>query len=382
MASLLHKGFDVMTAEEAVSQAFQKALESWAKTGSPEAEEAWLMTVALRCAIDAKRREARTTSIDSVPDLETQPDYSLQPLEDERLRLFFLCTHPAIEDQVQTPLMLQLILGLTVAEVSELLILPESQVAQRLVRAKKKLKLANLTPELPHESELEDRSAAVLQAIYGLYTRGWDFPGSPVRMMAAREAMELAELMADLLPSSAEALGLASLILFCESRRSARLGALGEYVPLSDQDASEWDWKMIERAEGLLGQAAQLRAPGRFQLEASIQSAHVQRLVRGQPGWETIVVLYRHLVSLAPTQSSRIGLAAALAHTSGPQAALNELDSGGFSDGYQPFHSLRCHLLLQLGRLAEAKDSAEKAVYLTSDPAVKGYFSRLMGVDV
>ena len=382
MASLLHKGFDVMTAEEAVSQAFQKALDSWAKTGSPDAEEAWLMTVALRCAIDVKRKEARTTSFDSVPEPESEPDYNLQPLEDERLRLFFLCTHPAIDDQVQTPLMLQLILGMTVAEISELLILPESQVAQRLVRAKKKLKLANLTLELPHESELDVRSAAVLQAIYGLYTRGWDLPGSSVRMMAAKEAMELAELMAGLLPSSAEALGLASLILFCESRRSARLDALGDYVPLSDQDFSQWDWALVRKAEELLGQAALLRAPGRFQLEASIQSAHVQRLTRGEPGWETIVVLYRHLVSVAPTQSSRIGLAAALAYTSGPQAALDDLEAGGFSDGYQPFHSLRCHLLVQLGRSDEALESAKLAVSLTADPAVKGYFSRLMGNDL
>src|SRR5438132_9829839 len=247
---------------------------------------------------------------------------------DERLKLLFVCAHPAIDASVHTPLMLQVVLGLDAAAIARAFLTSPATLGQRLVRAKAKIRDAGSAFEVPGGSELPQRLGAVLEAIYAVYGSGWDdvAGADPRRRGLTDEAMWLARVLLALLPAEPEARGLLALMLYCEARRQARRAGDGGYVPLSEQDTRLWSMPLIEEAERLLTMAARQQHAGRFQLEAAIQSAHVERARCGRVDWHAITLLYEGLVRVAPTLGARVGRAAALAEASGPEAGFALLD--------------------------------------------------------
>lgn len=378
LSALLHRGFDLPTAEDALSAAFETAIRNWALSSTPAQPESWLFTVANHRAIDIKRKLSRTTSIEESRLTSIPFSDSDEPIGDERLRLFFLCTHPAIDSQSQTPLMLQLILGFSAREISDAYLVNEVTMSQRLVRAKKKVQIANIAPELPSPDQLESRSCSVMESVYALYCRGWEQPRESSRISLAREAEDLARILLALLSDNPEAMGLLALILFCDGRRGARTGVEGAFIPLDEQDMEAWNWQILREAEGLLKSASARSRPGRFQLEAAIQSAHVSRRATGFPAWDQILKLYDLLLSVAPTTANQLGRVAVLARVQGPEAALDALSSLETGGTYQPFYAVRSSILADLGRTSEARADAQRAIELSDDPSIKDHFRRFI----
>src|SRR5229473_2280367 len=319
LAFLAARSRDVAAAEDALGDAFRAALEAWPRTGVPEKPEAWLLTAARRRLTDGARH-ARVQA-DAVPTLlaaaeEAQALASTETLfPDERLALLFICAHPAINEAARTPLMLQTVLGLDAARIASAFLVTPATMSQRLVRVKAKIREASIRFEMPAPGELAARLDAVLEAIYAAYGSGWeDVAGAdPRRHGLAEEAIWLGRLLTGLLPDAPEAAGLLALMLHCEARRPARRDAAGGYVPLSEQDVTRWSRPLMEEGERVLARAARAHAPGRFQLEAAIQSAHAQRALAGTTDWEAIVLLYEGLLRCAPTIGARVAYAAALA---------------------------------------------------------------------
>jgi len=314
---------DMALAEDALSDAFLAALETWPRTGVPEKPEAWLLTAARRRMIDSARR-ARTHA-EAAPSLiamaEEAHERASAEMEfpDERLKLLFICAHPAIDAAIHTPLMLQTVLGLDAARIASAFVVRPSTMGQRLSRAKAKIRNARISFELPEEKDLPSRLTTVLQAIYAAYGIGWDgVTGADIRRNGlAAEAIYLGRLLTRLLPAEPEAKGLLALMLHCEARRDARRTKEGRYVTLSEQDVTLWSEAMIREAEQCLFQAAQAGKIGRFQLEAAIQSAYAQRAWTGRTEWEAIALLYEGLVRFAPTIGVLVGRAAAVAEARG-----------------------------------------------------------------
>jgi len=296
---------------------------------------------------------------------------------DSRLALLFVCAHPAIDEAVRTPLMLQTVLGLDAARIAQAFLVAPAAIGQRLVRVKAKIRDAGIHFELPSAQELPLRLASVLEAIYAAYGSGWeDVAGAdPRRQGLAEEAIWLGRLVTRLLPDEPEGKGLLALMLHCEARRAARRDAQGAYVPLLRQDVALWARTMIDEAETTLSAAAAGRRPGRFQLEAAIQSVHARRAITNHTDWEAIALLYEGLLRVAPTIGARVGHAASLAEARGPEAglsALGEMPSEDVAD-YQPYWALRGHLLKRFGRTAEARAAFERAMALSQDPAVRDF---------
>jgi RNA polymerase sigma-70 factor (ECF subfamily) len=241
---------------------------------------------------------------------------------DERLKLLFVCAHPAIDPRVHTPLMLQVVLGLEATEIAAAFLTPAATMGQRLTRAKAKIRDTRIAFEVPSGPELPSRLFAVLEAIYAAYAFGWDdVDGADAKRRGlSEEAVWLARTVVELLPEEPEALGLLALLTYCEARRPGRRTAAGEYVPISELDTAMWDQPQLTEAERLLGLAAAFNRPGRFQFEAAVQSAHLERLRYGRVDWSAIAVLYEGLVRLAPTFGALLGRAAAVAEARGPAA--------------------------------------------------------------
>jgi len=375
---------DVAAAEDALGDAFVAALEAWPRTGIPEKPEAWLLAVARRRLVDAARH-ARVTvettdAVRMVFERAEQQASSEVVFPDERLKLLFVCAHPAIDEAVRTPLMLQIVLGLDAARIASAFVVSPAAMSQRLVRAKTKIRDTGMRFEIPEARELPLRLAAVLDAIYAAYGTSWDdvAGADPRRQGLAREALSLGRLVLHLMPGEPEAGGLLALMLHCEARRAARRDASGGYVPLSDQDVARWSGAMIAEAEEILAAASHARRPGRFQLEAAIQSVHAQRAVTGQTDWEAITLLYEGLLHLTPAVGARVGHAAALARARGDEAGLFALDTipAETVETYQPYWALRADLLSRLGRPAEAKNAYAHAIGLSEDAAVRDFLIR------
>lgn len=364
LSHLLARGFDLLRSEDAVSAAFASALTDW-NDAPPPNPEAWLCRVALHRAIDTERREKRLSPLDTVAETATttEPEDPTM-LPDERLRLFFLCTHPAIAAEIQTPLMLQLVLGMSAENMSELFLMPAATLGQRLVRAKRKIRDANILPDLPTPDEFQHRLPSVLQAIYGLYSRDWGTSEPTEALDLARSLMVASE-------GDPEAMGLYALLLFCESRRST---TRDNYIPLSQQNPSNWDLEMVQRAEHLLQAAATRRSPGRFQLEAAIQSAHVQRAFTGSPSYAEISRLYVALTSVAPTISNKLGHVAATLEFAGAEAAQAVLSEVVVSEPYLPFEAVSAHIAFRLADYTTARKHAEAAFALSRDPRTAAYW--------
>jgi RNA polymerase sigma-70 factor (ECF subfamily) len=393
LAIIAARSRDIAAAEEALAGAFEAALTQWPREGVPSRPDAWLLTTARRRLLDAGRRaRVREDAAEQVAALqEALGGEGAAPLEglpgeglafpDERLKLLFVCAHPAIAPEVRTPLMLQVVLGLDAARIASALLVAPKTLGQRLWRAKLRIRDAGLAFEVPEREALPARLGAVLEAVYAAYGTGWDEEvegGDTRRAGLAEEALWLARLLVELLPEEPEARGLRALLLFTEARRPARRGPAGAYVPLDAQDTGRWVGALMAEAEGELRAAAALKRMGPFQLEAAIQSAHMARARTGRVDRQAVALLYEGLVRLAPTLGAHVGRAAALAFVQGEAAALAALDAvRGLEDmdveAYQPYWALRAHLLARLDRHAQAREAYVRAVGLCEDPAVRRF---------
>jgi predicted RNA polymerase sigma factor len=377
---------DVGSAEDALSNALVAALETWPRDGVPQKPEAWLLTTARRSFIDLVRhRQVAEASESTLALLSEEPkDMTLSPeFPDERLKLLFVCAHPAIDPAMHTPLMLQTVLGLDAARIAHAFLISPTTIGQRLVRAKAKIRDAGIQFEVPQDRELPQRLDAVLEAIYAAFGIGWDdMAGADQRGRdLAEEAIWLARVLLQLMPEEAEVHGLLALMLHCEARRAARRGPDRQFVPLSEQDAQQWSRPLIEEAERHLAEASKHGRIGRFQLEAAIQSIHAGRAHSGRTEWAAITLFYEQLIRISPTLGTRTGYAAAVAEATGAEAGLATLDAIDPDDisAYQPYWAVRAHLLLRLGKTPEALDAFDRAIGLTEDPAVRHFLLQRRG---
>ena len=384
LAFLAARSRDVAAAEDALADAFHAALQTWPRSGVPDKPEAWLLTAARRRLIDGIRHAQ--VQVDAVPTLlavadEAQDLASADMIfPDERLKLLFICAHPAIDAAARTPLMLQTVLGLDAARIASAFLVRPSAMGQRLTRAKAKIRDAGIAFELPEAKELSPRLDAVLEAVYAAYGSGWDdvAGADPRRKGLATEATELGRLLARLMPGEPEVQGLLALMLYCESRRAARRTASGGDVPLSEQDVARWSRPMIDEADRLVTTAAQGDRIGRFQLEAAIQSVHAARASTGSTDWEAIALLYEALVRLAPTIGALVGRAAAVAEARDAATAwalLGAVPAEAVAS-YQPYWALAAHLLRRMQRAEEAVAAYSRAIGLCEDPAMREFLAQ------
>jgi RNA polymerase sigma-70 factor (ECF subfamily) len=391
VAYLSARSRDVAGAEDALGEAFRAALETWPRDGVPGKPEAWLLAVARRQLIDDARHER--VKADAAPWLRLVAERRQaasgagdgdgdgdQVFPDERLKLLFVCAHPAIDAGARTPLMLQTVLGLDAARIASAFLVAPAAMGQRLVRAKARIRDAGIPFEVPGPGDLSARLGPVLDAVYAAYGTGWEDAAGvdPRRRGLAGEAIWLARILVRLVPAEAEARGLLSLLLHCEARRAARRAPGGDYVPLAEQDVALWSRPMIEEAERELAAAAAHRTIGRFQLEAAIQSVHAQRAFSGQTDWEAVALFYEELVRRSPSLGALVGRAAALANARDPGAGLSALDAIDARSvlSYQPYWAVRAHLLGLLGDLEAARDAYSQAIGLSEDRPVREFLIR------
>lgn len=382
VAFLAARTRDVPAAEDALSEAFASALQDWPAHGCPANPEAWLLTVARRKSTDVVRHRLRSEAV--VHELRIMAEgvsagQADSVIPDERLALLFACAHPSIDPGIRAPLLLQIVLGLDAAKIASAFLMSPAAMAQRLVRAKQKIREAGIPFRIPDSDELAGRLEAVLDAVYASYSESWsDAAGvDGTRRDLAEEAIFLARMIAEtLMPQEPEAKGLLALMLHAEARRPARRNSHGEYVPLAQQDTRLWNTSMIEEAEALLLEASRAERIGRFQLEAALQSAHAARCRSGRANWEAVVTLYDALLQLVDSPVVAINRAVALAEVEGAAAALASIGAIA-CDGrvlqYQPYWAARAELLAKTGAQQEARDAYEMAIGLERDGAVRRF---------
>lgn len=380
LAFLAARTRDVAGAEDALSDAFAAALRTWPIEGVPQNPDAWLLTAARRRQTDAARhrqvRDAGQEHLQLIGDeLEAMADEP-NAIPDRRLVLMFACAHPAIERSMRTPLILQTILGLTSDDIAAAFLVPPKTMAQRLVRAKTRIRDAGIPLRMPDPPELPERLAAVLDAVYAAYTKGYNEVSDDAVPELADEAIWLGRLLVSLLPNEPEAKGMLALMFYTTARAAARRDSEGAYVPLEEQDTRLWDSSLLALAESLLRQANAGGPSGRYQIEAAIQSAHVARRITGSANWRAVVALYDYLLSLTGSPVVILNRAVARAEVDGPLAALADLadlESDKRLQAYQPFWAAKAHLLARAGDSPNAVEAFTVAIGLTTDEAVKGY---------
>ena len=375
VAILAARGGDLAAAQDALADALATALRVWPARGIPDNPDAWLLTAARRGLGHARARQdtaaAGVATMILLDDERAAADAGV--FGDARLALMFVCAHPAIDPGIQAPLMLQAVLGLDAARIAASFLVSPAAMGQRLVRAKAKIRDAGIAFAVPPADRLAERTGAVLAAVYAAYATGWEDAG-PTRNDLADEAIWLARLVVDLLPDDPEAAGLMALMLYCEARRPARRDADRRFVPLDRQDSGAWDWAMIGEAEALLRAAARYGRPGRFQLEAAIQSLHVANAAARTVPPGALLALYDRLIAVAPSVGAAIARAAALAEQGEAAAALAALDSlAQRAATHQPYWATRARVLHLLGDAAAASAAAAHAAALSDDAAVRDF---------
>jgi RNA polymerase sigma-70 factor, ECF subfamily len=389
-ATLIRVLGDIDLAEDAVADAFAIAAAQWPIRGTPANPGGWITTTARNRAIDQLRRESsrvehhlaahRLTTDemkpDPIPDLGGF-DALIDVVADDQLRLIFLCCHPALAADSQVALTLRLLGGLETGEIARAFLVPEATMAQRIVRAKRKLRDNHAPYRIPRAAELPDRLHTVLAAIYLIYTEGHtSTAGSGLtRIDLSSEAIRLGRVLASLMPDEPEVTGLLALMLLTEARRDARLNAGGEMVRLADQDRTRWDRALITEGHRLVRASLRRNQPGPFQVQAAIAAVHADAPTADDTDWSQIVALYDQLYASRPNPVVALNRAVALGYLEGPQAGLDALRDVELRD-YQPYHAARADLLKRAGRIEEAIAAYDHAVVLTTNPAEREFLIR------
>jgi RNA polymerase sigma-70 factor (ECF subfamily) len=379
VAVLIRVFGDIDVAEEAVQDAFTAAVQRWPSAGLPPSPAGWIITTARNRAIDRLRREASREDRQAQAALLYAWD---EPAEedavgDDQLRLIFTCCHPALATGVQVALTLRLLGGLTTAEIARAFLVPEPTMAQRLVRAKGKIRDARIPYRIPSEADLPARLRAVLSVVYLIFNEGYAASSGDqlVREDLCAEAIRLGRLLAKLMPDDPEVMGLLALMLLVESRRAARTTPEGDIVLLADQDRGLWDRRLITEGQAMVRQCLRRNQPGPYQIQAAINAVHSDAHDAAATDWWQILQLYNQLVSIAPSPVVALNRAVAVAEVEGPDAALTLVDGLDLGD-YRLFHAVRANLLRRLGRSAEAALAYEGAIALTENTTEREFLRR------
>ncbi len=386
LAGLIRLAGDFETAEDALQDAYARALVVWPRDGIPEKPAAWLNTVSRRIVLDRLRRGPRTADLPE--DLAT-PDEQIEAedpsgIEDDRLRLLFTCCHPALSVEARCGLALRTLGGLSTREIARAFVEPEATTAQRLVRAKKKIREARIPYEVPSREKLPERVETVLSVLYLIFNEGYTSTDAPslLRPDLVMEAIRLARLTAELLSEQAEAQGLLALMLLTDSRRAARLSSAGEFVPLEEQDRTLWNRPQIEEGLQLIEDVLARRTPGPYQLQAAIAALHAQASTPSETDWPQIAALYDRLLDWTPTPIVELNAAVAHGMATSPLDALERIARIEVTGALARYHLLpaaKADLLRRLGRKAQAAVVYREAIALVTNPAERRYLERRLG---